>query len=114
MQLPLAKKSKSGLKLHKLPMQPQIAIILKNKEKRTAIATMVSHAILILRSLMTSLKNLVIFFMLYIFGVSNDEKQDDEANDDHNITCKRLFWLCDEFLIHGQYAAHKDYKHDGY
>jgi hypothetical protein len=50
-QLPLAKKSKSGLKLHKLPMQLKIAIVLKNKEKRTAITTMVSHAILSLVSL---------------------------------------------------------------
>jgi len=92
--IPLSKNSKLCPKLNKLPMQLKIAIVLKNKEKRTAITTMVSHAILILRSLMTSLMNLVIFFI--------------------SFTCMRLFWLRDEFLIHGQYAAHKDYKHDGY
>ncbi len=93
-QLPLAMKSNSGAKLNKLPMQLKIANIPKIEEKRTAIKTMASHAILILRSLMTSLMNSVIFFI--------------------SFTCMRLFWLRDEFLIHDQYAVHKGYMHDGY
>jgi hypothetical protein len=62
-QLPLSKKSKLCPKLNKLPMQLKIVTVLKINEKRTAIKTIASHAILILRSLMTSLINSVIFFI---------------------------------------------------
>lgn len=93
-QLPLTKKSKSDPMLHKLPMMLKTVIVLNIKEKKTAIKIMASHAILILRSLMISLMNSVIFFI--------------------SFTCMRLFWLRGEFLIHGQYAVHKGYTHDGY
>ena len=90
-QLPLAMKSNSGAKLNKLPMQLKIQIVPKIKEKTTAIKTMASHAILILRSLMTSLMNSVIFFI--------------------SFTCMRLFWLRDEFLIHALCGARRDYTY---
>jgi hypothetical protein len=62
-QQPLVRKSRLGPKLHRLPMQLKIQIVLKVRDKRTAIRTMASHAILILRSLMTSLMNSLIFFI---------------------------------------------------
>jgi len=68
-QQPLVRKSRLGPKLHRLPMQLKIQIVLKVRDKRTVIKTMASHAILILRSLMTSLMNLVIFFIsLHAWG----------------------------------------------
>ena len=91
-QLPLAMKSNSGAKLNKLPMQLKIQIVPKIKEKTTAIKTMASHAILILRSLMTSLMNSVIFFI--------------------SFTCMRLFWLLYVTQILCRYAARMDYIYD--